>query len=108
MSKPEIDLEKIDALRNAFNAMVVSHQPVSVGDIVIINPANEGFFRFPTVDHPGIVTELLPHPKRGWEFEDNASNTPASAMIFDCIVHIVDEDGDVIPFLMDSRRLLKV
>lgn len=108
MSKPEIDLEKIDALRNAFNAMVVSHQPVSVGDIVIINPANEGFFRFPTVDRPGIVTEILSQPKRGWEFEDNASNTPASAMIFDCIVHIVDEDGDVIPFLMDSRRLLKV
>lgn len=108
MSKPEIDLEKIDALRNAFNAMVVSHQPVSVGDIVIINPANEGFFRFPTVDRPGIVTEILSQPKRGWEFEDNASNTPASAMIFDCVVHIVDEDGDVIPFLMDSRRLLKV
>lgn len=108
MSKPEIDLEKIDALCNAFNAMVVSHQPVSVGDIVIINPANEGFFRFPTVDRPGIVTEILSQPKRGWEFEDNASNTPASAMIFDCIVHIVDEDGDVIPFLMDSRRLLKV
>lgn len=108
MSKPEIELEKIDALRNAFNAMVVSHQPVSVGDIVIINPANEGFFRFPTVDRPGIVTEILSQPKRGWEFEDNASNTPASAMIFDCVVHIVDEDGDVIPFLMDSRRLLKV
>lgn len=108
MSKPDISLEKIDALRNAFNAMVVSHQPISVGDIVIINPANEGFFRFPTVDRPGIVTEILAHPKRGWEFEDNASNTPASAMIFDYIVHIVDEDGDVIPFLMDSRRLLKV
>lgn len=108
MSKPEIDLEKIDALRNAFNAMVVSHQPVSVGDIVIINPANEGFFRFPTVDRPGIVTEILANPKRGWELEGGMSNTPASAMIFDCVVHIVDEDGDVIPFLMDSRRLLKV
>ena len=108
MSKPEIELEKIDALRNAFNAMLVSHQPVSVGDIVIINPANEGFFRFPTVDCPGIVTEMLSQPKRGWEIEGGVSNTTTSAMIFDCVVHIVDKDGDVIPFLMDSRRLLKV
>lgn len=108
MSKPEIELEKIDALRNAFNAMVVSHQPVSVGDIVIINPANEGFFRFPNVARPGIVTELLPEVLNGWEITDDGIGTPAAAMKFDCIVHIVDEDGDVIPFLMDSRRLLKV
>ena len=56
MSKPEIEIEKIDALRNAFNAMFVSHQQISVGDIVILHPANPGFFKFPEEGRPGIVT----------------------------------------------------
>jgi hypothetical protein len=111
MSK--IDIKKVDALRNAFNAMHVSHEQINVGDIVTIHPANTGFFRFPTVERPGIVTEFLPRAFRGYE-EDAGTNTPGAAMLFDCVVHIIDEeeddDGnrDVIPFLMDSRRLVKV
>ena len=109
MSKPEIEIEKIDALRNAFNAMFVSHQQISVGDIVVLHPANPGFFKFPEEDRPGIVTEFLPKALRGYELANDMSpGSPAAAMLYDCVIHIVDEDGDVVPFLMDSRRLLKV
>lgn len=109
MAKPEIEIEKIDALRNAFNAMMVSHQQVNVGDIVILHPANPGFFKFPTSERPGIVTEFLPKPLRGFELANDMSPaTPAAALLYDCVIHIIDEDDDVVPFLMDSRRLLKV
>lgn len=109
MAKPEIEIEKIDALRNAFNAMMVSHQQINVGDIVILHPANPGFFQFPEPERPGIVTEFLPKPLRGFELANDMSPaTPATAMLYDCVIHIIDEDGDVVPFLMDSRRLQKV
>ncbi|AIX12388.1 hypothetical protein CPT_Pollock29 [Escherichia phage Pollock] len=109
MSKPKIEIEKIDALRNAFNAMYVSHQEISVGDIVILHPSVPGIFKVPTEERPGIVTKFLPKPMYAYEMaDDTRPSHPSSAIQYDCVINIINDDGEIVPFLMDSRRLLKV
>lgn len=106
-----IETEKVDALRRGFEAMIVKPEALNVGDIVIKHPDLPGCFRFPSEDEPAIIVEWLPRPFYGYEnMEGDARSVGVThaAMKFDCVIMVLDEDGDKAPFLFDSRRLKKV
>ena len=106
-----IDTDKIDALRSGFDAMVVKPEALNVGDIVIKHPDLPGLFKFPDEDQPGIIAEWLARPFYGHEKGTDVrecAGLPQSAMRFDCIILVLKDDGDMPPFLFDSRRLKKV
>jgi hypothetical protein len=106
-----IETDKVDALRRGFDAMVVKQEALNVGDIVIKHPDLPGCFRFPDENQPGIIAEWLPRPFYGHEKGTDVRECvglPQGAMRYDCIVLIAEEDGDVTPWLFDSRRLKKV
>lgn len=106
-----IDTDKVDALRRGFDAMVVKPEALNVGDIVIMNPDLPGCFKFPNEDEPAIIVEWLARPFYGHEKGTDVRECiglPQSAMRFDCIILVLEDDGDMPPFLFDSRRLKKV
>lgn len=106
-----ISSEEVDALRRAFEQIQLNKLNLQPGDIVTISPACPGGFKFPNDNRPAIIGEFLTRPiTPNMQAEyDWANGTPYAAMTFDCIVHVLDpNDGDVIPFLMDSRRLVKI
>lgn len=105
-----IEVEKVDALRKGFEAMVTRPDALNVGDIVIMHPDLPGGFKFPNADQPAIIVEWLARPFYGHEKIDTVreTGTPQSAMRFDCIILVLEEDGDKTPWLFDSRRLKKI
>lgn len=106
-----IQTQKIDALRAGFDAMIVKPDAINVGDIVIMHPNLPGCTKFPNEEQPGIVAEWLPRPVYGYEVGEESrylTGTPHGAMRLDCVVLVREEDGDIAPFLFDSRRLKKV
>ncbi|QSJ03993.1 hypothetical protein KNV79_gp17 [Salmonella phage vB_SalP_TR2] len=106
-----IETDKVDALRRGFDAMVVKQEALNVGDIVIKHPDLPGCFRFPTEDEPAIIAEWLARPFYGYEKGEDLLRTIGGthgAIRYDCIILVREEDGDIAPFLFDSRRLKKV
>nr|DAX06426.1 MAG TPA: hypothetical protein [Caudoviricetes sp.] len=106
-----IETDKVDALRRGFDAMITKPEALNVGDIVIKNPALPGLFKFPDEDQPAIIVEWLARPFYGHEKGTDVRESvglPQAACRYDCIVLVAEEDGDVTPWLMDSRRLKKV
>lgn len=106
-----IKTDKVDALRRGFDAMVVKPEALNVGDIVIKHPDLPGCFRFPDEEQPGIIAEWLPRPFYGHEKGTDVrecTGLPQGSMRFDCVILVREEDGDVTPWLFDSRRLKKV
>ena len=105
-----IEVEKVDALRKGFEAMVTRPDALNVGDIVIMHPDLPGGFKFPDEDQPAIIVEWLARPFYGHEKMDTVRETgmPQSAMRFDCVILVLEEDGDKTPWLFDSRRLKKI
>ena len=106
-----IETDKVDALRRGFDAMVVKQEALNVGDIVIKHPDLPGLFKFPTEDQPGIIAEWLPRPFYGHEKGTDVrecAGLPQAAVRYDCVILVAEEDGDVTPWLFDSRRLKKV
>lgn len=111
MANVEIEVEKIDNLRKAFDVLVTKPEALNVGDIVILHPDVPGGFKFPNEEEPAIFLEWLPRPFYGYELTGDPLRllgTPQGAMRFDCVILVHDDDGDTIPFLMDSRKLKKV
>ena len=104
--------EEVDALRAAFEQIQLNKHNLQAGDIVMIHPATPGGFKFPKEGRPAIIGEFLTRPitpNMQAEVGDWTCGSPYSAMTFDCIVHVLEpNDGDMLPFLMDSRRLVKV
>lgn len=107
-----IETDKVDALRRGFDAMVVKPEALNVGDIVIKHPDLPGLHRFPDEEQPGIIAEWLPRPFYGHEKGEGdmreAVGLPQAACRYDCVILVAEEDGDVTPWLFDSRRLKKV
>lgn len=107
-----IEVEKVDALRRAFEVAVTKPETLNVGDIVIIHPDYSGGFKFPNEEEPAILMEWLARPFYGFDVEGGSlreiAGTPQGAYRYDCILMVREEDGDICPFLMDSRKLKKV
>lgn len=106
-----IETDKVDALRRGFDAMITKPEALNVGDIVIKHPDLPGCFKFPNEDEPAIILEWLPRPFYGYEAGEESRfllGTPQGAIRYDCVVLVLDEDGDKSPFLFDSRRLKKI
>ena len=106
-----IETDKVDALRRGFDAMVVRQEALNVGDIVIKHPDLPGLFKFPDENQPGIIAEWLTRPFYGHEKGTDVRESvglPQAAVRYDCIILIAEKDGDVTPWLFDSRRLKKV
>ena len=107
-----IDVEKVDALRRAFEVAVTKPETLNVGDIVVISPDYPGGFTFPSEEEPGLLMEWLARPFYGFDVEGGGlreiAGTPQGAYRYDCIVIVRGEDGDIRPFLIDSRKLKKV
>lgn len=106
-----IPAEQIDRLRAAFEAIQMNKTSLQAGDIVMINPVTDGAFRVPSQEKPGIIGEFLTRPitpQIQMEYGDLELGSPHGAMTFDCIIHILTDEEDCLPFLFDSRRLIKI
>lgn len=107
MAKVSLEIEQIDALRNGFS-VYNAQEVLSVGDIVVIREGMEGTFRFPTVDRPGIIVEIIKDAKRGVELDGDHMGSPLGPIVFDIIVLSYDQDDEVCLNFSSSRFLSKV
>ncbi len=56
-----------------------------------------------------VILEVLDNPKRGTDMQGEASETgsPYASLVYDIVAAYVDENGDFIEHMFDSRRFKK-
>ncbi|HET8668869.1 MAG TPA: hypothetical protein VFM10_12870 [Terriglobales bacterium] len=81
-----------------------SREIFAVGDVVKLRPEFEKSIRYPAAGQEVIVTQVLLEPVRG-----GRHGTPSEADPKNIAICMVDpEDGQLVEFLHDSRKFVKV